>query len=342
MGEVMIQFQWPYMICLLPLPWVIYLLWHFAGSKVNEQAPEIRFPHLRGLQAAFGPAKAAVKTKKRWWKYLLFATWAFLVLALMRPQTIDQVDISKSAGHDLMLAVDLSGSMQTLDFTDTVGNRVSRIDVAKKVVKEFVENRHGDRVGLILFGEHPYLQAPLTLDTMAVSRLLDNSLPGMAGDATAIGDAIGLAVKNLRDRPAASRAIILLTDGEDNSSTIPPLQAATLAQQYGIHIYTIVIGKDGIVPFPDGHGGLVMTESHVDSTLTRKIAEMTGGAFFTASDQKALEQIYHHIDALEKTEDETPPLLIRHSLYSYPMTGALALLGILSLMAVGKKETYEF
>jgi Ca-activated chloride channel family protein len=337
----MFTFQWPFLAVLLPLPFLIRF--YFPVKKVeSEQSSELYFPHLSGLQTAFQGASSSGKIKKRnILSWLLFFTWARLVTALMRPQIIDRLSHVRNEGHDLMLAVDLSGSMQSLDFAE--GNqRVSRLDVAKNVVKDFVKKRTGDRIGLILFGEHAYLQSPLTLDTAAVSNLLDNSLSGMAGDATAIGDAIGLAVKNLRDRPAKSRAIILLTDGEDNASTIPPLQAAQLAKQYGIHIYAIVIGREGVVPFPDGNGGTELVESHVDTTLTKKIAEMTGGEFYRSQDQSSLASIYDRIDALEKSESEAQTTLIRKPLYPYPMALALILLGILGIAAQLRRESYDF
>jgi Ca-activated chloride channel family protein len=337
----MFTFQWPFLAILLPLPFLIRA--YFPAKKTeNEASPELYFPHLSGLQTAFQGAGAIGKNKKRnLVSWLFFLAWALLVAALMRPQIIDRLNQVRNEGHDLMLAVDLSGSMQSLDFAEG-DQRVSRLDVAKNVVKDFVRKRSGDRIGLILFGEHAYLQSPLTLDTDAVSKMLDNSLSGMAGDATAIGDAIGLAVKNLRDRPAQSRALILLTDGEDNASTIAPLQAAQLAKQYGIHIYTIVIGKEGVVPFPDGNGGTELVESHVDTTLTKKIAEMTGGEFYRSQDQSSLASIYNRIDALEKSESEAQTTLIRKPLYPYPMALALTLLGILGIAAQMRRESYDF
>lgn len=337
----MFTFQWPFLIVLLPIPLLIRHFWPAQVKSESSEVPEIHFPHLKGLKTAFGESKAEAGNRSRLLPALLFLAWSLLTLALMRPQIVDQLNESQTEGHDLMLAVDLSGSMRSLDFSDG-RKRVSRLDVAKNVVRDFVKKRTGDRIGLVLFGEHAYLQAPLTLDTIAISKLLDNTISGMAGDATAIGDAIGLAVKNLRQRPAQSRAIILLTDGEDNSSTISPLQAAKLARQYGIRIYTIVIGKDGIVPIPDENGEIVMAESHVDSTLTRKIAELTGGEFYTATDQMALAQIYDRIDALEKSEAETRSILIRKPLYPYPMSLALVVLGVLGICAQLRRESYGY
>lgn len=229
-----------------------------------------------------------------------------------------------------MLAVDISGSMQAVDFSTPL-KVISRLDVTKDVVGKFVKGRQGDRVGLITFGESAYLHVPLTLDTIAVSKMLNDTVSGMAGNATAIGDAIGLSVRTLRERPEGSRVLVLLTDGEDNSSSIPPLEAAKLAKQYGIRIYTIGIGKNGAVPFPTQHGGYGMAEVRMDEDLLRQIAEVTDGQFFRATDQKALESIYSKIDELEKSESNQTIYLIREPLYYYPLWLAMALLLLLSV-----------
>ena len=337
----MFSFHWPLFILLLPLPFLIRRFWQ-SPQEASAEAPEIHFPHLSVIKRAFQNTATRAPKKSLFLPVLFFLVWSALTLALMRPEWVDQLSQVKNEGHDLMLAVDLSGSMQSLDFSDDNG-RVSRLDVAKSVVKDFVKKRSGDRIGLVLFGEHAYMQAPLTLDTVAVTKMLDNSLAGMAGDSTAIGDAIGLAVKNLRERPAQSRAIILLTDGDDNASTIPPLQAAKLAKQYGIHIYTIVIGKEGVVPFPDGHGGIQMVQSEVDTSLTEKIAEITGGEFYRSTDKASLEKIYDRIDALEKSSSEAQTILIRKSLYPYPLALALVFLAVIGIASqVNRKEAYEF
>lgn len=230
-----------------------------------------------------------------------------------------------------MLAVDISASMQALDFSTNLKS-VSRLDATKEVVSKFVLGRQGDRVGLIAFGEHAYLHVPLTLDTVSVSRMLNDTVSGMAGNATAIGDAIGLAVRTLRERPAGSRVLILLTDGEDNSSSIPPVEAAKLAKQYGIRIYTIGVGKKVPVPFPTKkYGGYGMVKTSIDEELLKEIATMTGGQFFLATDQKALDSIYAKINELEKTESNQTVYLIREPFYYYPLGLAMFCLLILSL-----------
>jgi Ca-activated chloride channel family protein len=256
--------------------------------------------------------------------------WLSLTGALMQPQMVDQYTQVRNKGYDLMLAVDLSGSMRALDFS-SMSRRVNRLDVIKAVVGDFVGGRKGDRIGLVLFGDNAYLHVPLTLDTASVVKMLNNTLVGEAGDSTAIGDAIGMAVANLRDRPEKSRVIILLTDGADNASTLPPLRAAKLAAQYGIRIYTIGVGSSGPVPIPDQNGNIVLARMDLDEGLLKSIASTTGGAYFRATDTKALQEIYARIDQMEKTEAETRSYMIRQPLYRYPL--GFALLVLLALAA---------
>ncbi len=248
----------------------------------------------------------------------------------MQPERVDQFRQVKNQGYDLMVAVDISASMQALDFS-TTGKTVSRLDVTKEVVSDFIRGRQGDRVGLILFGQHAYLHVPLTLDTEAVNQMLKTAATGMAGTATAIGDAIGTAVRALRERKENSRALILLTDGEDNSSSIPPLEAAKLAKQYGIKIYTIGIGKKGVVPFPNQFGGYSMAEVSIDEELLHKISEETGGQYFLATNQKMLSSIYAKIDELEKSEANETLFLLREPLYRYPLSASFLFLLTLTL-----------
>lgn len=239
-----------------------------------------------------------------------------------------------------MLAVDTSGSMQAVDFS-TSSKAISRLDVTKNVVGKFVRGRQGDRVGLVTFGENAYLHVPLTLDTAAVSKMLNDTISGMAGNATAIGDAIGLGVRTLRDRPEGSRVIVLLTDGEDNSSNIPPLEAAKLAKQYGIRIYTIGIGKNGPVPYPNGVGGYGMVEVPIDEELLKEIASLTGGQYFHATNQKALESIYAKINELEKTESNESIFFLREPYYYYPLGLAMGFLFLIPLCQILYRRTND-
>lgn len=324
----MFHFYWPWLALLIPLPFL--LLWIPSYKKnPKEEYPELRFPALKRIKDAF-PSFLAMKKPSSWPYFsLLSLFWLFLVLALMQPEKVDQFKRVSNKGYDLMLAVDISASMQALDFS-TPSKSVSRLDVTKNVVKKFVQGRQGDRVGLVTFGGSAYLHVPLTLDTLSVSQMLDDTVPGMAGNATAIGDAIGLSVRTLRERPEGSRVLILLTDGEDNASSIPPLEAAKLAKQYGIKIYTIGIGRGGAVAFPTKFGSFGMVDVPMDEKLLKEIAEMTGGQFFLATDQRALESIYSKINSLEKTEADQTLFLVREPLYYYPLGVSMILLLILS------------
>jgi Ca-activated chloride channel family protein len=220
--------------------------------------------------------------------------------------------------------------MEALDFT-VEGRRVSRMAVVKGVISRFLERRHGDRVGLVLFGDSAYMQAPLTVDIAAVQQLLDNAVPRMAGDATAIGDSIAVAVKRLRDRPEGSRVLVLVTDGENTAGSLPPLEAARLARLYGIRVYTIGVGSKGLVPFMEA-GRMTMQKMEIDEELLREVARLTEGAYFRATDTSALEEIYRQIDSLEKTEAKSRSILVPTPLYRWPLALALtALMGLVLL-----------
>ncbi len=315
----MFHFYSPWFALLLPLPLLVRWLLPPLAKETEQDVPEIRFPGIHRLKNLSQISGSSKKRSNRLFSSLLFLSWMFLVFSLMQPERVDQFRQIKNKGYDLMLAVDISGSMQALDFS-TAGKRVSRLDVTKEVVSNFVRGRQGDRLGLVLFGKNAYLQVPLTLDTASFIQMLnDGAVPGIAGGATAIGDAIGLGVKTLRERPAGSRVLILLTDGEDNASSLPPLQAAKLAAQYGVRIYTIGVGKQGLVPFPNQLGGYSMAEVSIDEKLLKKIAEETGGQYFSASNKKMLASIYNKIGELEKSEANESLFLIRDPLYPYPL-----------------------
>jgi Ca-activated chloride channel family protein len=248
---------------------------------------------------------------------------------MMKPQLLESHTEVVSAGYDLMLAVDTSRSMEALDFS-VDGKPVNRLAVVKGVVGRFIEQRQGDRVGLVLFGDDAFLQAPLTTDGSAVKAMLDTAVPRMAGDSTAIGDAVGLAVKKLRERPEGSRILILLTDGENTSGSLPPREASLLAQRYDTRIYTIGVGSEGEVPFPEG-GRIVMKEMPLDEGLLQEMADSTGGAYFRATDSRALEAIYTQIDMLEKSEAESRSVLVPNPLYRWPLGLALITMILLAL-----------
>jgi len=324
-------FQWFWLILLLPLPLIVWFLWSTSPShKSNvEMQPALVHPTLGRLEHAYTATVAGASALG----FLPTLLWSLLWIALimMRPQWLHEHTEIKSHGYDLMLAVDLSRSMLALDFT-VDGQRVNRLQVVKGVLGRFIERRKGDRIGLILFGDHAYMQAPLTLDGNAVQKMLYDAVPRIAGDATAIGDAIGLAVKGLRERPLESRILILLTDGENTAGSLPPEQAVLLAKQYQVRIYAIGVGTMGEVPFPDETGHITTEIMEIDEDLLRRVTEFTGGTYFRATDAKALEQIYNQINTLEKTEAETRTVIIPESLYHWPLGVALFLLLLLAIL----------
>lgn len=322
----MFQFYAPLFVLLIPLPFLI---------RKKHRVPELHFPAMERLKNAF-PTQS-VKGSSNLFTYLLSLSWIFLILALMQPEKVDQFKKVHNKGYDLMLAVDISGSMQAVDLS-TSSKIISRIDATKEVVSQFVRARDKDRVGLITFGQNAYLHVPLTLDTAAAARMLNDIAIGMAGNGTAIGDAIGLAVRTLRTRPDDSKVLVLLTDGADNSSSIPPLEAAKLAKQYGIRIYTVGIGKKGPVPFPNNFGGYSFVETDMDEDLLKQIAEMTSGSYYLATDKKALESIYKQIDTLEKTEVEQSIHFIREPLFQYPLSASLFILLLLTFYPLIKQR----
>ncbi|HSX20277.1 MAG TPA: VWA domain-containing protein [Gammaproteobacteria bacterium] len=322
----MLSFAWPWMILLVPLPWILLYVIKKRSSAAPMRPPTIAFPKLQQAQRAFAHAAPSGNSVPNWQRVLTTIIWILLVVSLMRPEWVNDIAYSKNVGYDLMLAVDLSRSMDIVDFTEH-GHPLSRIAATKKVVANFVRNRVGDRVGLIVFAEQAFLTIPLTLDTAAVSKLLNNLLVGMAGERTAIGDAIGIGVQNLRKRPETSRILILLTDGEDTASRIPPLEAAQIAKNSHIKIYTIGVGNK------------------LDETLLDKIAEMTGGIYYKVTNVNTLQQVYEQIDQLEKSEASQQVLLIKTPLFYFFLGTALLLFAILFALSTKgyrlARETYE-
>jgi len=235
--------------------------------------------------------------------------WLLLLLAAARPEWVGEPLPIATSGRDLMLAVDVSGSM---DYTDMQwqGQEVSRLDLVKGLVGEFISGRQGDRLGLILFGSNAYLQAPLTFDRQTVRTWLDEALIGIAGKNTAIGDAIGLAVKRLRERPAQSRVLVLVTDGANTAGQIEPLTAARLAAEEGVKIYTIGIGAD---PKASGIAGLLGMNPglDLDEPQLTEIAGITGGRYFRARDAGELAEISQALDQLEPVAQQPQPRGLR-------------------------------
>jgi len=332
----MLSFLWPWMALLLPLPIVFWFLLKPHIKKASSSEPEILFPYTERLQSAFTTKSTNTKAKSNFWFVIsLSLLWVFLVLSIMRPELIDTSNQTNRKGYDIMMAVDISLSMNLLDFS-TKEKKVTRLDVVKEVVSNFIKTRHGDRLGLILFGEHAYLQVPMTLDTFAMLRMLNNSIAGMARPSTAIGDAIGIAIAELRRRTSESKVFILLTDGTDNSSNLPPLEAAQIAEKYGIRIYTIGVGSDNTMSHSMGNTNL---DQGVNEVMLQKIADITGGKYFRAKDDYSLEKIYNKINDLEKI-DLTITEYRSKSLHKYPLLVACFLFLVLCLMPLYRRFLY--
>ena len=239
---------------------------------------------------------------------------SLLVLSLARPQEGYKSTEILSVGVDIMLALDTSGSMQALDFIKDE-KRDTRLAMVKDVVSQFIDNRPNDRMGMVVFGSEAYTQCPLTLDQGILKSFLSKLDIGMAGDSTAIGSAIGIAVKRLKDLESESKVIILLTDGQNNAGSLPPLQAAQTAKAFGIKIHTIAVGTHGKAPFLVNSifgQRYVYQQVDIDEDTLKKISDLTGGQYFRATDLESLKTIYKKIDEMEKSEVK----VIDHSEYT--------------------------
>jgi Ca-activated chloride channel family protein len=313
---------WPWMLLALPLPLVVRAL---MPPVVSARDAGLRVPSFKGFEMLADRSEVEQLLNWRFWVAVI--AWMLLVLAAARPERIgDELDVPVS-GRNLMLAVDLSGSMDAKDFE--LGNRrVDRLTATKAVAGDFIARREGDRLGLILFGERAYLQVPLTLDRDTVNTLLMEAFIGLAGEKTAIGDAITLAVKRIHDQgaEAGEQVLILLTDGANTAGEIDPLKAAELAQQIGLRIYTIGIGAEQMV-VSSITGGMRRVNPSADldeETLTR-IAESTGGRYFRAKDTAALQDIYRILDEMEPVAEPEAGFRPVKSLYYWPLGGAFVL-----------------
>lgn len=314
----MFEFAWPWLFLLAPLPWLLRLCLPPADS--GEAALQVSF--LGELESLSG--RRARLQLPPWKKQLHFALlWLLLLTAAARPEWVGEPLPLPASGRDLLIAVDVSGSMGYADM-HWEEEEVSRLALVKHLIGDFIEGRTGDRLGLILFGSQAYLQAPLTFDRQTVRTWLDEAVIGIAGKNTAIGDAIGLAVKRLRQRPATSRVLVLITDGANNGGEIEPMIAARLAAEEGVTIYTIGIGAD---PQQGGNFAAfgVSPSLDLDEPTLRAIAELSGGEYFRARDQGELQAIEATLDRLEPVAQQ--PTLARpaRALYVWPLAAAVLL-----------------
>jgi Ca-activated chloride channel family protein len=324
---------WPWMLLALPLP--LLVRWLFPAVSGTSDAG-LKVPSFSGF--AVLTDRSEVEQLLNWRFWLAVMAWLLLVLASARPQRIgDELDVPVS-GRNLMLAVDLSGSMDAKDF-ELAGRRVDRLTATKAVASDFIGRREGDRIGLILFGERAYLQVPLTLDRETVKILLLEAFIGLAGEKTAIGDAITLAVKRIHDQeePGDDQVLVLLTDGANTAGEVDPIKASELAAQIGLRIYTIGIGAEQMV-VSSITGGMrrVNPSADLDEETLTAIAEQTGGRYFRAKDTAGLQDIYKLLDDIEPVAEPEAGFRPVKALYYWPLGGAFSLvllLAVLNLLA---------
>ncbi len=322
---------WPWALLALPLPWLMRRLLPEARG-LSEAG--LRVPSLEGFASLRDRSAAEQMLNWRFWVAVL--AWCLLVLAAARPERIgDELEVPV-AGRNLMLAVDLSGSMDQKDF-ELAGRRVDRLTATKAVASDFITRREGDRIGLILFGERAYLQVPLTFDRDTVKVLLLEAEIGLAGEKTAIGDAITLAVRRVHEQEAAAgeQVLVLLTDGANTAGEVQPVKAAELAQQVGLRIYTIGIGAESMdVSSLLGGRRAINPSSDLDEETLAAISQLTGGRYFRATDTASLQDIYALVDELEPVEEPESGFRPVKSYYFWPLGAAFSLALLLALTAL--------
>lgn len=326
----MTHFLYPHAFFLLLVPFFVRIILPRVSDK-NEEA--LKVPFFENVERISGGGKFSflgnIKTRRLFGALI----WLLLVTAAARPQWVGEPSKIPSEGRNLMLVLDISGSMQETDFSIN-GRAVTRWTAVQAVADDFVKKREGDRVGIILFGERSYVYVPLTYDLRTVTNLLAEADVGMAGSQTAIGDALGLALKTMIDVPAESKVIVLLSDGEANAGAMKPLEAGELAKKMGVKVYTIGAGSD-VVQLPGIFSTFQMKRSdEIDEKTLKEIAQMTGGQYFRAKNTKELLNIYKEIDALEPVKNDDIFIRPIKELFYYPLGWAfgLSIFGILLML----------
>jgi len=297
----MLNLHWPWAFLVLPLP---FLFWKFLPAARQQQASALRIPFFTAVQSL----SDTLPHKKSLFMLLFISLiWGLLVLSASRRVWLGDPVPIRHNGRDLLLAIDLSGSMEQNDFQHN-GQSLTRLDVVKATASRFIQDRQGDRIGLILFGERPYTQTPLTFDHTSVVRLLGESEIGLAGKSTAIGDAIGLAIKRMQKLskvpaddtlPHHNQVLILLTDGANTAGELDPLMAAKLAKTHQLKIYTIGLCADKMLSHSVFGSRVINPSKDLDEDMLKKIANITGVLYFRARDTHALATIYQQLDQLE-------------------------------------------
>jgi Ca-activated chloride channel family protein len=318
----MIHFDFLWALIALPLPLLIYWL----PAKKQVQAAPLRMPTIiKGIQTPeFSPEK------KKSSILILSLIWLLLVLASTQPQWLGESVNVPTEGREMMIAVDLSGSMQVEDMILN-GRSVNRLDMLKRLLGEFIARRSGDRLGLILFGDDAYMQTPMTFDRKTVQQMLDETVLGLVGKKTAIGDAIALAVKRFDEKKESNRVLLLLTDGQNTAGKITPDQALELAVAKNITIYSIGIGADVMVQNSLFGARSVNPSSDLDEASLQRLADKTGGYYFRARASEDMSKIYQLLDALEPVEQEQQQMRPLTALFHWPL-GLALLISLLTLL----------
>lgn len=333
----MIHFLWPWVFAILPLP--LLVRWLFPAAS-QSPGGAITVPFYAALAVMVTSPQQTTSTT--WRFFTMFLLWALLVTAAARPQQLGDADDLPITGRDLLLAVDISGSMELPDLTLN-DQPATRLQVVQSVAGDFIARRLGDRVGLILFGKRAYLQTPLTFDRATTRAMLEEAEIGLAGKETAIGDAIGVAIKHLRDLPQDSRVLVLLTDGANTAGELTPAQAAALAAQFNVRIHAIGVGADTLdVAAVMGAQGfntrlrprMINPSADLDEKLLKYIADTTGGQYFRARDTAGLEEIYRLLDELEPRARQDEVIRPVTEIYIWPLSAAFVLALLWSALIV--------
>ncbi|MCW8330199.1 VWA domain-containing protein [Photobacterium sp. SDRW27] len=316
----MFEFTWHWAWLLLPLPWFVYRF-----SKPAVQSAAIRLPKLpEGI--------GQQQPDTRWRKAIMAVAWLCLLGALSRPVWYgDPIEINPEH-RDMLLAVDLSGSMSIEDMVTSNGQSIDRLTAVKQVLNDFIGNRQGDRVGLVLFANHAYLQTPLTFDRNTVQEQLDRTVLGLIGQSTAIGEGLGIATKTFIDSEAPQRVIILLSDGANTAGVIDPVEAAELAARSNVTIYTVGVGAEEMEQRTFFSTRTVNPSQDLDERMLTKIADMTGGQYFRARNPQELENIYQLIDQMEPINTAQQTWRPRQELFRYPLALSLLFSVVIVLM----------
>ncbi|MGH1461031.1 MAG: vWA domain-containing protein [Neptuniibacter sp.] len=324
----MFEFAWPWVWILLPLPILVRVLAPVASLGTNNA---LKVPFIDQMERAVGKQIGTTKASPQGKLIFALLVWSLFVAAAAKPQWLGEPIAQQLEGRDLVLAVDLSESMLAKDFRFN-GRLINRLVATKIVTSDFIDRRVGDRIGLILFAGQAYYQAPLTHDRETVKIFLNEAQSGLAGRATAIGDAIGLAVKRFKEQNSKQRIVILLTDGTNNAGVLEPMAAAQLAKDFDVKVYTIGVAGGGQLAGPIGGARAMLNDymnatpqSSIDEKTLQAIADKTGGMYFSANNLEQLAGIYTELDKLEPVEQDSDFYRPIEPLYHWPLLVGLLL-----------------